>query len=74
MFVFEFLQVSDWATRAFFKYGGEHSTTGAMTTDSGIGQHPHGIEPSFNMGSPLAGGVHAGSYLATPATRQGQSG
>ncbi|XP_031566645.1 nuclear pore complex protein Nup155-like [Actinia tenebrosa] len=62
-------QVSEWATRAFFKYGGEsqHSITGAMATDGGV-------DPSFNMGSPLSGGVHAGSYLGTPATRQGQNG
>ena len=52
-------QVAEWATRAFFKYGGD-SHLPSPGNPSGV--HP----PVTSPGSPISGGNLTGSYITRP--------
>ncbi|XP_028403590.1 nuclear pore complex protein Nup155-like isoform X2 [Dendronephthya gigantea] len=79
------LEIADWATQAFFRYGGATVSYPVMTLENPAekrGQplrrqypsqaHETGMSPdmSYIPPTPVPGRSHGGSYLATPATRQ----
>lgn len=57
-------QVAEWATRAFFKYGGDSHL---HSPGNPTGVHP----PVTSSGSPAPGGSLTGSYIASPGARPG---
>ena len=63
-----FIQVAEWATRAFFKYGIEshHPSPGVPT-----GVHPPATGTGPTVGSPAPGGSLTGSYISSPGVRPG---
>ena len=77
-------KIADWATQAFFRYGSATVSHPVMTLENPgqVGQHmrrpypSHGHETglspdmSYIPPTPVPGGNHGGSYLATPAVRQ----
>ena len=70
LYLFFYFQITQWATQAFFRYGGEPVQTSTQPAASGatvdLLQTRTDPMASYIVGSPIQGGSSQGSFLATP--------